>query len=481
MSSLVNPELEDVTIEQINGTPPANSNVGTRVNKPQVEIHQDERGNDLPEMPGFDEALDRAESQALDERKKELDVRQGKKPQEEPATPPAEKPVEAVKESAPAESKADQVDEVPDSELRVLPHDKESTKRRIEAFLKKESALKSEAETYKAKMAELEKRPAVNAEEIEKLKSEYEQTKTDLLRYRRRYEIDSDPEIKDRFVKPIEEAEGNIANTLAKYSVSEATMKLIKDAGGLANFSRSGKVFKVNKRVVERNADTGEDQEVVRSFENDAGDIVKSWLDAMNPVDAEYTRAQLGKQFNLLDERKKFVESETARATEYFSQVEAQKKQEQEKYEKETEEKRGQYKKWAEETISKEEWLKEKEVPSNASDDVKKSLQEHNDFVKQARANIADPTSIIGTAETVRATILDSQAAKYLRRENARLLKELEEAKGKAEKVVAATRTTSAKGSLLPRASAPSTKKETNTSDDYMASFDEALDRLNNQ
>jgi hypothetical protein len=481
MSSLVNPEVEDITIEQVNGTPPANSNVGNRVNKPQVEIHQDERGNDLPEMPGFDEALDRAESQALDDRKKELDAKQGKKPEKEPEKTIAEKPETTEEPSVAEPAKADPALEVPDSELRVLPHDKESTKRRIEAFLKKESALKAEADTYKSKMAELEKRPAINADEIDKLKSEYEQTKNDLLRYRRRYDIDNDPEINTRFAKPIEEAESNIAATLTKYNVSEGTMKLIKEAGGLANFSRSGKVFKVNKRVLERDPDTGENKEVVRSFENDAGEIVKSWLDAMNPVDAEYARSQLGKQFNLQDERKKFIETETARASEYFSQAEQQKKQQQEEFDKETAEKRSQYKKWADDTITKEEWLKEKEVPANASDDVKKSLQEHNDFVKQARSNIVDPMPIIGTPDAIRATILDAQAAKYLKRENARLLKELEEAKGKAEKAVASTRTTSSKGSLLPRSSAPSAKKETNTSDDFMASFEESLNRLNNQ
>lgn len=482
--SLVNPAAEDVTIEQINGDKPANSNVGTRTEKGQVEIQHDDIANALPEMPGFDEALDRAEMKGLEDRKKELEARHGKKPVEEPKVEEAAKPVEEAAKEPEAKvepAKEEQSQDNVEAELRVLPHDKESTKRRIEAFLKKEAALKAEAESYKAKMAELEKRPAVNAEEIDKLKSEYNQTKEDLLRYRRRYEIDNDPEIKDRFTKPIEEAENNIATTLAKYNVSEATMKLIKDAGGLANFSRSGKVFKVNKRVIEEDPNTGEKKEVVRAFENDAGDIVKGWLDAMNPVDAEYARSQLGKQFNLQDERKKFIEAETARANEYFSQAEQQKKQQQETFEKETAEKRAQYKKWADETVAKEEWLKEKEVPANASEDMKKSIQEHNDFVKQARSNIIDPMPIIGTPDAIRATILDAQAAKHLKRENARLLKELEEAKSKAEKAVAATRTTSSKGSLLPKASAPAPKKETAADDDFMASFEKSLERLSNQ
>lgn len=483
MDSIVNPAVEDVSLNEINGTPPT-SKVGTRVDKSQVEIHQDSKGNDLPEMPGFDEALDRAEMQQLDERKKELDAKQGKKPADEPKEEAPAAPVEEAKEpEAKVEpAKEEDLEDAPVDELREMPHDKPATRRRIRTFLKRENELKSKAESYKAKMAELEKRPAVNAEEIEKLKSEYEQTKTDLLRYRRRYEIDNDSEIKDRFVKPIEEAESNITATLAKYNVSEATMKLIKDAGGLANFSRSGKVFKVNKRVIEKDPETGETKEVVRAFENDASYIVKDWLDDMNPIDAEYTRAQLGKQFNLQDERKKFIEIETSRATEYFSQAEQQRKQQQETFEKETADKRAQYKKWADETLAKEEWLKEKEVPANASEDMKKSIQEHNDFVKQARSHVIDPMPIIGTPDAIRATILDAQRAKHLQRENTRLLKELEETKSKTEKAVAATRTTSSKGSLLPRASAASApKKESSFDDDFMSSFEKSLERLSNQ
>lgn len=453
--SLTRPEGEEVTIEQLGSSP--KSTTGQRVEKSQVEIHTDSKGNDLPDIPGLDEAFDIAEGKTKPvEKKEEAPVVEQK---EEPVA--EEKPVVESKEEPAKE------EEVPESELRVLPHDKESTRKRIDAFLKKEAKLKEELAARDSKLAELEKRPVANADEIAKIKEEYEKTKGDLLKYRRRYEIDNDPEIAEKFSKPIEEAESNIANTLNKYGISETTMKAIKDAGGLASFSRSNKVYVVN----EPDPDTGE----VKKVEKTAGTLVNSWLGSMNPADAEYVRSNLGKRFNLEDAKVKFIQDETSKASEYFKQIEEARKQAEENQVKDITEKKAQWRKWAEETVSKEEWLKEKEVPASAPEETKKLLHEYNEIVKSARTTLVDPAPIL-TPDTIRSTLANAIRTPLLEREIAQLKKELAETKANAERLKTSTRTTTARsGGLLAKA-ASSPKKEESSTDTSWDSIERALE-----
>lgn len=363
------------------------------------------------------------------------------------------KPQETAKEEAPSE-------ELPEAEKGVLPTDKPSTAKRIQYFLKQEAKLKQEAAALKAELEAAKKAPAtqVNLEEVERIKQEKAAADAELTKFRRRYEIDNDPEFKTKFDEPIQQTEKSIEDTLKKY-LSEATIAAVKGEGGFGQFSRSGKTFSVQQLV------NGEPKTVTVT----AAQLARQWLDGIPIGDAEFVKSALGKQ-QLLDlEKKATIEREVASSKEYFTQREEKARKEREAAQQESATIKATFDRLVTETESTATWLKDKEVPANASAEQKKEIEDYNKFQKELRGMLRKhPTK----PEEYVAILTDAAQAHHLRREEGNLRKELDAARAEIAKLKGGMKTTPKSGSLMTAAKA-APKKESVIDDNWAGSLRE--------
>src|SRR6185436_18362386 len=96
---------------------------------------------------------------------------------------------------------------------------------------------KAEAAEKATKLAEYEKKlsevKTADPATEEKIKTQLDE----LAMYRRRYELDKDPNVKVKYDQRVEAAEKSIIETLKRRNAGEALLKLINDEGGWAKFS----------------------------------------------------------------------------------------------------------------------------------------------------------------------------------------------------------------------------------------------------
>lgn len=323
-----------------------NTNVETGDSNPGVIITKtDEQpkvdtGEALPSPSPFDKILNKLSSgksakDAISELKEETKVSALKslndtlgdqvqktedKPKEEEEEPKGEKE-ESIETS---EVKTEDVktdeketateEEVPASELQVLPHDKPKTARRIQGLLKKidevstkEATTAKQLQEKESKLAELEKKlgevqsvdPATN----EAIKKQLDE----LSMYKRRYDLEKDPEFQSRFDNRITGAEKSIEDIFAAKTGGDQLNKIVKEEGGWIKFSESAKLYKMNDGSTMSGAELAED---IRSK------LPASERRAIDAAELEQAQARR--------ERQRFIEEESKKASEYFKQQEAQ-------------------------------------------------------------------------------------------------------------------------------------------------------------
>lgn len=309
-----------------------------------------------------------------------------------------------------AEAKAKEED-VTEEELAVLPHDKPKTARRIKTLLTKvdeANALvvetKKEAEAKAARLAELEK-------ELEKSKTadplqneEVKKALEDLKMYRRRYELEKDPEVKTKFDSRVESAETSIKQTLSKRGAGEALIKLIEEEGGWLKFADS------NRDITLANGD------VVKAAE--LADTIRKAL----PVGERRAIEALEiEQVQTKRERERFFEEETKRANEYFAQTEAKTKAEREQQQKLMEEGRKLIDGWREKVVKENDWLQEKQPPVDATPEQKAAIEEDNKYTKQLQGLI-NKALTANKLDDMLGIVFDSVRYHQERRQSARAL-----------------------------------------------------------
>jgi hypothetical protein len=288
-------------------------------------------------------------------------------------TKPKEEEV-VVKQDVPKVDANDEDDfsDLKDEDLQPTPLDKPKTQRRIQALLKKvkqvseiEATTKKELAEKAAKLAELEKKLGGEGGTGSAVMDENVKAQLDeLTMYRRRYELESSPELKTKFDAVIETREKDIAQILRDNQAGESLIKEIEQAGGFAAFGRSDKVFKLP------NGDSVTAKQVFQR--------VRDALVDNNPADAVALDAALQDQMKISAEKKRYVEEEKSRAKDYFKQREEQANTQRKAIVEKAE-------KWLTEVTSKDEDFKDVEIPADAPAEKKKELEAENIYRKQLR------------------------------------------------------------------------------------------------
>ena len=339
-------------------------------------------------------------------------------------------------------------EEVPEDQRRVMPHDKPDTARRIKAILAERDAAKAAVDAAKKELEDAKKAGA-SSEDIKALKEEHEKLKADALRLRRLHDLKSDTEFNEKYDAPVKQVDALIAEALKRNNFTDATLKAIEAEGGFAAFSRSQKIFTVN----ESDGDGG-----TKPVQKTAAQIARDWLNyAINPADSEAIKASLGKQQLLQSEKAAAIEKAQAEAREYFDgQTKAQREQAeaakaaQEKTMKE-------YTAWRDKTLAETEFLRDREIPVDATAEQKASIEDYNKFTAQLRDRLAkDPT----TATEYGQLKLEAAESHHLRRTLGERDAEIAALREQLKQKSAAMRTTPKAGSLLKGDGAPPAPKQ---------------------
>jgi hypothetical protein len=416
---------------------------------------------------GDDKGNREVEPTMPDFKKKAREMMERKAAGEDTIKPAKKEAISADDAPPPAKVAADA--EVPDEHKRVMPHDKPDTARRIKAILAERDTLRAETEKARKELEEAKKAPATpaNNEEVDRLKAEYAKTQEDLLRYRRRYDLDNDPEFATKYREPVKQAEKVIEDTLKKYNFSEGTLKTIAESGGFGAFSTSQKNFTVQEADPEN---PGKFRPVIRT----AAELSREWLNSLPVADAEAIRATLGKQSLLRTEETAAIQKAQDEAKTYFeTQTKAQRDQ-QEQAKSAHEKNMKEYADWLNKAESETEFLKDKAPPEGATEAQKKAVEEHNEFNAQLRARLKkDPTNAVEYGQLK----LEAAEAHHLRRTLGEKDSRIAELEAALQKARGAMRTTPKSGSLLRESSAPA-KEELKDPTDFKGGLRASLARV---
>ncbi len=364
--------------DKIEAGQPAAEAVREVMDKKPAEIRQEKKEEKIAEVKkeeeksGLEKRLEESEKKA--EETQELSRENLRKQTEE------KKPVPAQEQS----KEPPAADEVPDEDLQVLPHDKPKTAKRIQALLKKiDSAnsvvaeTKKEADAKAAKLKELESKlsevKAVDPTTDAAVKAQLDE----LAMYRRQYELEKDPEVKTKFDSRIESADKSVPEILKRNGADDGLLKLIEDEGGWYKFASSNRVISLK------------DGSKVSGAE-----LADQIIGQLPLLDRKSVEASVMERIQVSRDKDRYIQEEKRKASDYF------KNREQEVV-KQTEQHQAQIKvalktieDWQKEAFEKNEFLKEKPVPSDASPEVKASIEEDNKYTKQLGALLKQSVAV---------------------------------------------------------------------------------------
>ena len=321
-----------------------------------------------------------AEAKPNPEEKKTEPTSKQQEPEKKPTGRDAlNKLLEAKPQDSEKPKEADPVDEVPEEELKVLPTDKDKTAKRIRALLKKiddtaarESKTLAEFKDREAKLASLQA-------EYEKIKSTPQQSKKqkaaleELRQHRRLREIEKDPEIKNKFDPRAEASEKAIIDVLKSKGAGDPLLKMISEEGGFTKFSQSNRVTTIP-------SDDGEGVTHVTCAQ--LADIILN--KSLNLGERKAVEAAMLDQISVQRERQRFIEEAKSGAAKYFADRDAQLAKEAEENRKIVESNVKAIEKWQGSFLN-EDWIKDQEIPSNASPSERSRIEGINKYNAELR------------------------------------------------------------------------------------------------
>lgn len=389
---------------------------------------------------------------------------------------PAKKEEAQKKEDAPKKKEAVSADDAPppakgvevtlsEEEKGVMPHDSARVRARIIYLNNEAKKAAAEAAQAKKELEEAKKAPpsAASAEEVAKLKAEHQKLQDEATRLRRRYDWENDGETKAKYREPVEQAEKTIEEAFKRNNFAEPTLKAIKDAGGFAAFSRSKATYPV---VV---TEDGEEKTVQYT----AAELARSWLARMPIADAQLINQSVGRQEDLKTQEIAARTKAEEDAKAYFENQTAAQRQAQEAAQATNKRLADEYEAWAKKTEGETDWLKDADVPADASEDDKKAIAERNAFSAELRAQLKDHPK---TPQEYGALKFNAAKAKYLERTLADKDADIERLTSELKKKAAAGRTTPKGGSLLRGDPKPKEEKPKEGNTDVMGSLMRAME-----
>jgi hypothetical protein len=434
----------------------------------QVESKMDEQAEPGSALEGFQSDLRKAR------RAKERAARKPADQQQEPQ-PEEQKPAEEGKAETPKvetpKVETPPADDAPvsEEEIQKTINDPAISKRHQKRMI----YLANKAKELEKKLADAEakKSSPENDEKVKELAAKVEANEKELIKYQRRYSLESDPELKkfDDIAKQADEAiYGRLSGLL-----SEKTVDLIKKMGGLEGFSRSNQVFTV---------DVAEDGETVQR-QVTAADLTRQWLNTMNVADSEFIRAKLGERINAADAKQRKAQELVEDSEKWFAERQREAAKQQEAQQNAAKEYYGTYEKRTAEFIEKEALLKDRVVPPNATPEERKEIEDYNAHNAGVRALVkmaAAPKSVddhVAVVQEAARSLVNAREVKRLSKEVERLTEEL----NKVRKGVSTTgKPGSASISRTPP-KAPDTSAASQLKTPVADSLREAMENLRNR
>jgi hypothetical protein len=358
---------------------------------------------------------------------------------------------------------------IADDQLQVLQTDKPKTAKRISALLKKVTEVtEREALTVKEKLAKEEeiktlKEQLANVKTADpKTEEEIVQARKELSMFRRKYELDKDPEIKQRFDSRIESADSAIPDILKKNNAGEGLINLIKEEGGWAKFSNSNRLV------------TLADGSKVTTAE-----LADQIVQALPFSDRKAVDSLTTEQITVKREKERFLEAEIKQADEFFRQREEAAQRGSSEYAKQIKEAEATIKKWQEKVAVENAFLKEKEIPSDATPEQKKELEEENAHAKELNnalkknLNTKDLDGMLNIVLEATKFHQEKRQRAKLEAENAKLKADLKAKADELDRFKESGKTTLKPGSLKGGGSAP-----VNTKVAKPQTLEDAFDKL---
>lgn len=361
-------------------------------------------------------------------------------------------------------------EELSDEELQPQPHDKPATVKRIKTLLARIEKVTAEVSTTKAeaaekasKLAELEKKlgevKTVDPKQEEELKKQREE----LAMFRRRYEIEKDPETVGKFEKRAAAAEETIGSILKSRGAGEELFKLIKSEGGWNAFAQSNRGLKLS-----------DGRDVTHA---QFADMIMQELPL---TERKQIEAAMIDQLASKRERENFIKEETGKAAEYFKKIDEENAKASQRQQEAVQAAAKAIETWEKEVVGKTPWLNLKEVPANATAEERTAIEEDNKYTKQLRGIISKSLNSKTVEESLE-VIMDSVRYYQERREHQAtkgkvqaLEMQLAEKQREIDKIKTAGKTVSKSGSISGGGSKPSSTPE----DKKPKSLDEAFGML---
>ena len=228
------------------------------------------------------------------------------------------------------------------------------------------ASIQKETQELKTKVEEYEKKGATLPLNVDEQLSELKQ-------YRRRYALERDPEFQEKFAVRLNESNDLVDDAFSTVNVSEKLRTRIKEMGGVGAFLRSDTIVAVK---------AGKGQEDLKPA--DFVNRILAKMEAEAPDAAAVVRSELANQRKIEAEKGKFIQTETAEAEKYFSQIEQEESQIV-AMEQQIEEKLNEVVTTFKGTVHSEDWMKPLEIPVDAQPDKHKLLSAENAFRKNLR------------------------------------------------------------------------------------------------
>jgi hypothetical protein len=354
---------------------------------------------------------------------KQLNKSQEKKESDEIVRGEPEKKIEPEKKEAKPEEKAKPEDEVPEDQLQPLPHDKPLTVKRIKTLLTRiDKVTQSEANTKK----ELEARDLKLKElqtELEKVKTvdptTNDQIKTqldELAMFRRRYELEKDPEVKTKFDTRIESSEESIVKTLKDRQAGDGLLNLIKQEGGWNKFSKSSLAVTLTDGT-----------------NTTAAKLADQIIQSLPLGSRQEIEAAAIEQIQTARDRDRYFKEQQQNAVKYFKEKDEAQIKQKEIYDNQVKTARENIDKWVKETEEKTDWLKERAIPETATAAQKKEIEDDNKYSAQLRTLLRKSLAVKTFEDAIQIN-LDSVKYYQERRQNQKLLAELATVKAELAK-----------------------------------------------
>jgi len=415
-------------------------------------------------------ALDSFQGDLKTARKAKAKAQSGEpKPEEQSATEAlASAAAPEQSESSVPVQKTEEEKPVTDEEIQQTINDPGISKRHQKRMVH----LANRAKELERKLSEVEAKPQSDANDakIKELEQRAATADSELTRYRHRYALEQEPELK-QFEERAVQAEASIHGKLKEAGLSDGTIKLIQDAGGFDAFSRSTRQF-----VVKERDEDGNDVDVPIT----AASLAKKWLNDMNVGDSEYIRSKMKEKFEAFDSKKRKAEELSSQSEQWFKDQQASQQRLIEDQQKLAEGYRSGYEREITDWEKQQEPLKDKQISPTATESERNGIEAYNNHNAGVRAMLKMAVAPTSLSDHV-AVVKEAASALLLRRDNTALKKQLVEATEKLERLQKATTTTGkAGGSSLARgpAKGPDKSASGQLAVSATASLQEAMERL---